>query len=438
MQLGEVELDFGLHEAQQAIHNSPARFKVVAAGRRFGKSYLACVTMLLEALKDTHTGLSGREYNLSLKEVWYIAPTFEQGKKILWPLLKELGRKIIATTHENTATCTLFNGRRISIKGSDRPDTLRGVGLSYVVLDEYAFMKEEVWSKIVRPTLSDVEGSALFIGTPEGKNHFYDTFNMATEKGLPEWEAFHFKSIDNPTLAGEEIAAARESLSTADFRQEYEASFTEGAGTIFRADWWQLVSEAPGAGQYHIAIDLAGFSQEGIGKKGVLKLRDEHAIAIVKCGTWGWFVEDIRHGRWNTRECALRIMEAYRDYRPLSLGIEKGMAAQAVMPYLEDEMKRLNIFFLPTDLSHGNKLKADRIRWSLQGRAEKGRVFLNKNGEWVREFISQSLDFPSTLGHDDLLDAVSYIDQLASTVYMDESDLAELNNWVPLDEIAGF
>jgi hypothetical protein len=437
--VGEVELDFGLHEAQRQIYNSQARFKVVAAGRRFGKSYLACVTLLLEALLDTHVGLSGREYDLKLKEVWYIAPTFEQGKKILWPLLKELGRNVISTTHENTATCTLFNGRRISIKGSDRYDTLRGVGLSYVVMDEYAFMKEEVWSKIVRPTLSDVEGRALFIGTPEGKNHFFDLFNMAQEKGLPEWEAFHFKSIDNPTLATAEIEAARDSLSTADFRQEYEASFTEGAGTIFRADWWQLVDSPPGPGQYHIACDLAGFTQEGIGKKGVLKLRDEHAIAIAKCGPWGWYIEEVRHGRWDTRRCALEIVDAYREYRPVSLGIEKGMAAQAVMPYLVDEMKRLNVFFTVTDLSHGNKLKADRIRWSLQGRAEKGRVFLNKNGTgWVREFISQSLDFPSQLGHDDLLDAVSYIDQLASTIYMEESDLEAYNNWVPLDEIAGF
>jgi phage terminase large subunit-like protein len=131
-------------------------------------------------------------------------------------------------------------------------------------------------------------------------------------------------------------------------------------------------------------------------------------------------------------------MEAYRDYRPLSLGIEKGMAAQAVQPYLVDEMKRLNIFFTITDLSHGNKLKADRIRWSMQGRAEKGRIYLKKGEPWVKEFISQSLDFPSQLGHDDLLDAVSYIDQLASTVYLDESDLQEINNWVPLDEIAGF
>lgn len=435
---GETELDFGLHAAQMDIYNSLARFKVVAAGRRFGKSYLACVTLLLAALEDTHVGLSGQEYDLALKEVYYVAPTFEQAKSIMWPLIKTLGRSIIVTTHENTATCTLSNGRRIRIKGADRPDSLRGIGLSYVVLDEYAFMKEDVWEKILRPALSDVEGRAMFIGTPEGKNHFYDIFMEAQEKTGPEWEAFHFKSLDNPTLARSEIQAARDSLSSENFRQEYEASFTEGAGTIFRADWWQIASESPGAGQYHIACDLAGFSQEGIGKKGVLKLRDEHAIAVVKCGPWGWFVEDIRHGRWNTRECALRIMEAYRDYRPVSLGIEKGMAAQAVQPYLVDEMKRLNIFFTITDLSHGNNLKADRIRWSLQGRAEKGRVFLKKGEEWVKEFISQSLDFPSQLGHDDLIDAVSYIDQLASTMYLDESDLQEINNWAPLDEIAGF
>ena len=121
----------------------------------------------------------------------------------------------------------------------------------------------------------------------------------------------------------------------------------------------------------------------------------------------------------------------------MSLGIEKGIAAQAVMPYLADEQKRLNIFFTVTDLSHGNKSKPDRIRWALQGRAEKGRIFLNK-GEWTKEFISQSLDFPSPLGHDDMLDAVSYIDQLASTIYLEEADLEMINSWTPLDETSGF
>jgi predicted phage terminase large subunit-like protein len=432
-----LDVNFELHDAQQIIHESAARFKVVAAGRRFGKSYLACITLLLEALKDTHVGVSGKVYtDLGIKEVWYVAPTFEQAKGIMFPLLKMLGAKLIAQTHENTATCTLINGRRIAIKGSDRPDTLRGRGLSYVVLDEFAFMKADVWEKIIRPALSDVEGSALFIGTPEGKNHFFELFNTAARIGLPEWEAFQFKSIDNPTMQKSEIAAAKESMSTENFRQEYEASFTEGGGKVFKEEWWKLVDEAPGAGDYVISIDLAGFIQEGIGKKGVLKVRDEHAIAVVYTGTWGWYVEDIIHGQWDVRRTALEIVNAYKDYRPVAIGIEQGMAKNAVMPYLEDEMKRLNVYFTPHPLTHGNKHKHERIKWSLQGRAEKGRIFLNKEASWLRQFIEQANDFPSSLSHDDLIDAVSYADQLASTVYITED--ASLDAWVPLDDIAGF
>jgi hypothetical protein len=404
-QIEGIELDFALHEAQAIIHDSQARFKVVAAGRRFGKSFLACITLLLEALKDTHTGVSGKTYDLGIKEVWYIAPTFEQAKGIMWPLLKVLGHKLIASTHENTATCTLINGRRIAIKGSDRPDTLRGRGLSYVVLDEFAFMKEDVWEKIIRPALSDVEGRALFIGTPEGKNHFYTLFTMAARVGLPEWQAFQFKSIDNPTLAGSEIAAAKNTLSTENFRQEYEASFTEGGGKVFKEEWWKIEDEAPGYGDYVIAIDLAGFSQEGIGRKGVLKIRDEHAIAVVKFGTWGWFVEDIIHGQWDVRRTALEIVNAFREYHPTALGIERGMAKNAVMPYMEDEMKRLGVYFTPHELTHGNKQKADRIKWSLQGRAEKGRIFLKKDASWLRQFIEQANDFPSSLSHSGVLSA---------------------------------
>ena len=188
---------FDLHEAQLEIFNHPSRFKVVAAGRRFGKSYLAAVTLLLEALKDTSE--SGKE--LQNKEVYYIAPTFEQAKKIMWPLIKSLGRLekeggVIASTYENTAVATLINGRRISIKGADRPDSLRGVGISYAVLDEYAFMKPDVWELIISPALADVEGGAMFIGTPEGKNHFYDLWVNAREKSKiaykDEWEAWQF------------------------------------------------------------------------------------------------------------------------------------------------------------------------------------------------------------------------------------------------------
>ena len=163
------ELDVSLHPAQLEIFNSTARFKVVSAGRRFGKSRLAAWILIIKALQSES------------KDVFYIGPTFQQAKDIMWNMLKELlqDTDLIEQTHENTATMTLVNGRKISLKGSDRPDTLRGVGLAYVVLDEYASMKVEVWEQIIRPTLADVKGGALFIGTPAGKNHFYEIWKEA-------------------------------------------------------------------------------------------------------------------------------------------------------------------------------------------------------------------------------------------------------------------
>lgn len=434
--MSEIVLDFSLHEAQRQILESPARFKIVAAGRRFGKSYLACVTLLLEALKPSKIGSSGIEYDLGLKEVYYIAPTFEQGKKILWPLLKVLGREVIESALENIAMATLKNGRRISIKGSDRPDTLRGVGLSYAVLDEYAFMKQGVWDAIIRPALSDVEGEALFIGTPEGKNHFYELFVQAQTEGLPEYEAFSFKTLDNPTISRDEIKAASRSLSSQLFRQEYEASFAEGGGDIFHADWWKVVDECPfDQGDYYIAVDLAGFVKSSTPSKKEVKLKDDTAISVVKVGPQGWFVEDIISGQWDVRETALRIMAAYRTYRPVCLGIEAGSLKNAVEPYLEDEMKRLGCYFTPFELRHGGTNKLDRIRWALQGRCEKGRIFLKRDKEWNKKLIEQSLDFPSPLSHDDLIDSLAYIDQLSSVVYFEAG--TEDSLWAPYDDITG-
>jgi predicted phage terminase large subunit-like protein len=139
---------------------------------------------------------------------------------------------------------------------------------------------------------------------------------------------------------------------------------------------------------------------------------------VVKVNRDGWYIKDIIHGQWDVRETALRIMKAYKDYRPVALGIEQGIAKNAVLPYLEDEMKRLDLYFPIHDLKHGNTQKPERIRWALQGRAEKGRITLNV-AEWTPQFIKQAASFPSPLAHDDLLDAVAYVDQLASVVYFD-------------------
>ena len=220
-----AELDINLHPAQLQIFQSNKRFKIVAAGRRFGKSYLSAWLLLINAIQSES------------KDVFYIAPTFQQAKDIMWAMLKELGRDLIVQAYENTAVLTLINGRKIYLKGSDRPETLRGVGLSYVVLDEYASMKPIVWEQIIRPTLADVKGRALFIGTPAGKNHFFDLYQDAIEDE-ENWDAFQFTSVDNPFLPQEEIEAASKSMSSMSFRQEFEASFETFSGGIFKEEWF--------------------------------------------------------------------------------------------------------------------------------------------------------------------------------------------------------
>jgi len=424
-------MQVNLHPHQLEVFNDPSRFKVIAAGRRFGKSYLAAITLFVEAARITKVRSDGVEVDLSLEEVYYVAPTFDQGKKILWPLLNQIGQDLIASKLENTGELRLHNGRRISIKGSDRPDSLRGIGLSYVVLDEYAFMREEVWEQIISPALARSEGGAMFIGTPDGKNHFYKIW-MDGQNGLPGWKSWHFKSIMNPHLPTAEIAAAKERMSTDRYRQEFEASFEGGAGVFLTRDMFPVVDSVPYPADHYIAIDLAGFEPVEQGRK-VARL-DDHAIAVVANYAGGWVIEDIIHGQWDTRETALRIVKAFRDYRPVRIGIEKGMASNAVMPYLNDEMQRLGTFFTVEPLTHGNQKKSDRILWALQGRAEKGRIKLLRGG-WNKAFIEQAEDFPSQLAHDDLIDAVSYIDQIADPWFEGAS---VYDTWQPLDDISGY
>ena len=414
------ELNIDLHPAQLEIFNSDKRFKIVAAGRRFGKSYLSAWLLLINAIQAES------------KDVFYIAPTFQQAKDIMWGMLKELGRDLIAAAHENTAVLTLINGRKIYLKGSDRPETLRGVGLAYVVLDEYASMKPVVWEQIIRPTLADVRGGALFIGTPSGKIHFFDLYQDAFEDN--DWDAFQYTSVDNPFLPADEVKAAKKTMSSMSFRQEFEASFETFTGGIFKEDWFK-VDEEPDEGSYVIAIDPAGF--ESIEKERNLKRSrlDETAIAIVKIDRDKWWVKDIVHGRWNVKETAKKILQSAIKVEAATVGIETGSLRNAILPYLEDEMRTEGRWITIVELRHGGKKKTERITWSLQGRMEHGQISFNPDKDW-RDFKSQLLDFPNHLAHDDLLDALSYIDQVSVADFAHSIELDD--EWEVLDNVAGY
>jgi len=414
------ELNLDLHPAQLKIFHSDKRFKIVAAGRRFGKSYLSAWLLLIKAIQSES------------KDVFYIAPTFQQAKDIMWHMLKELGRDLIAQAHENTAVLTLVNGRKIYLKGSDRPETLRGVGLAYVVLDEYASMKPVVWEQIIRPTLADVKGEAFFIGTPAGKNHFYDLYKDALEDD--DWEAFQFNSTDNPYLPPEEIEASRKTMSSMSFRQEFEASFETGSGGIFKEEWFK-VDDEPEEGNFVIAVDPAGY--EEVEKERNLKRSrlDETAIAIVKIDRDKWWVKDILHGRWNIKDTAKKILKSAILVEATTVGIETGALRNAILPYLEDEMRTEGQWVSIAELRHGGKRKNDRITWALQGRMEHGQITFNPDKDW-KAFSNQMMDFPNRLAHDDLLDALAYIDQVSVADFAHTIELEE--DWSPMDAISGY
>lgn len=415
-----TDLNVELLPWQQDVYSDPTRFKVVAAGRRTGKSRLAAWLLIINALQ-TDRG-----------QVFYVAPTQGQARDIMWQTLLELGHPVIVGSHINNLQIKLVNGATVSLKGADRPETMRGVSLKFLVMDEYADMKPDVWEQILRPALADQKGSALFIGTPMGRNHFYELYKYAELGDDPTYKGWHFTSYDNPLLDSAEIDMAKKSMSSYAFRQEFMASFEARGSEMFREDWVHF-GEEPDDGEYYIAVDLAGF--EEVNKKRTKNSKlDETAIAVVKVGTDGWYVDNIIHGRWSLDETATKIFQAVRDYRPVSVGIERGIAKQAVMSPLLDLMKRYGSFFRVEELTHGNKKKTDRVMWALQGRFENGYVSLKK-ADWNTRFLDQLFQFPDPLTHDDLVDALAYVDQLAQVAYSYDY---EIDEYEVLDATAGY
>ena len=214
--------NYGLRTNQLAVYHSPARFRVVVAGRRFGKTQLSLLEMIRAAQKNN-------------SKIWYIGPSYEQAKRILWDRLKAITRPFWnGRPMETELTVRLVNGSTISLRGADRPDSIRGNGLDFAVMDEFASMQPAVWHKVIRPALSDRLGRALFLGTPAGSNHFYDLYKKALTD--PEWAAFQFTTSQGGNVRESEIASALADLDEESFRQEFEAVFTAaGSNRVYYA-----------------------------------------------------------------------------------------------------------------------------------------------------------------------------------------------------------
>lgn len=440
-----AQLTFNLHHAQAVIHEHPARFKIVAAGRRFGKTVFSVIRCFEEALATVNQ----RGVKLdSSSEVIYVGIDREQARRNAWPYFKSFAQEIEAATGlqvkmlEKTSLIELppeLGGCRIRLLGMDDPDAARGMKLRYAVLDEYADMPPRVWPEIIRPALADVRGGALFIGTPKGRNHFYELVQKAIEED--DWAVFNYSMHDNPLIDKEEREAlAKEYTNGSEdlYEQEVMATFVASSGQLFNADQFIVIDKLPD-NEYEtfIAVDLAGFSSDPDRKSEVRRL-DSTAIAIVSIDFSGnWYVRDIQHGQWGVRETAYRIVKAAKEYQVPIIGIEKGALSNAVEPYMREYMGRYNRWFEIFPLTHGNKRKYDRIQWALQGRAQKGQIFLLK-GDWNEVLIDQAVSFPNKYVHDDLVDALAYIDQLVIEVPAIDISEYESIRFTPIDERAGY
>ena len=244
--MAETEINFPpLHERQKEVAESGARFKVCAAGRRFGKSRLGSALCVSEGLKG------GR--------AWWVAPSYPVAM-VGWRMIKKLSQRIPGVKIKQGDYMVEFPlGGEVRVRSADNPNSLRGEGLDLVVLDECAFMKEETWNEAIRPALSDRLGKAVFISTPKGRNWFWHLYQHGIN-GEEGWRSWQLPTSSNPFIQASEIEAAKRDLPEMIFRQEYLAEFIDDSGGVFRRvqDAAVLEPQEPDANKQYVAgVDVA-------------------------------------------------------------------------------------------------------------------------------------------------------------------------------------
>lgn len=216
-----MKIVYKLHDSQHQAFSDDARFIVIAAGRRFGKTVLAIMKAIKVALE------------IPKANIWFVCPTYRQAEMIAWKMLFEMiPGQLIKNKNEVKLLVEIINGSEICLKGADNEDSLRGVSLDYCIMDEVSDMKKNVWQEIIRPMLTDRIGKAMFIGTPKGKNHFWELFIKGQRKE-DGFSSYQFRTEDNPYISKSEIKEAKDQLSERVFNQEYLASFEDYTGLIW-------------------------------------------------------------------------------------------------------------------------------------------------------------------------------------------------------------
>ena len=327
-----------LTSAQAKIANDKHRFRVCVAGRRFGKTHLAIRELCYHA-------------RIPNQEISYVAPTYRQAKTIVWRKLKNRLQDLnwVQRVNEAELSITLKNNTTIALKGADNFDSLRGIGLNFLVLDEFADIAPEAWFEVLRPTLADQEGSALFIGTPKGVGNWaHDLYQMTLE--IPEvWSSHQFTTLDGGQVSAEEIEAAKRDLDARTFRQEFLASFETYSGKIYYGfdrtrNVKPFVGDVPGT--VYIGVD---FNIDPIS-----------AVVFHRVGDLLHIIDEIRIFGSNTQELVSEIQSRYGRQRIWCFPDPAGAARKTSAGGLTDHIILRNAGFV-VKAPHSHTPVRDRI-----------------------------------------------------------------------------
>ena len=228
--MATIKIPYRPRPLQRMAHNKKERFALLICHRRFGKT----VFVINEAIKQAVT------CKLKAPRFSYIAPFYKQAKNVAWDMLKYYCQPIPNIVfNESELKADFPNGARISLYGGDNPDSLRGIYLDGVMMDEYAQMSPRLWAEIIRPAISDRKGWAIFIGTPKGHNNFFDLYQEV--KDDEDWYVKVHRASETNYIDAEELEAAKKDMSEDQYQQEFECSWT---AAIQGAYYGRLLEEA--------------------------------------------------------------------------------------------------------------------------------------------------------------------------------------------------
>lgn len=389
------EAGFSLSAPQWDVHTSGARFRVLIAGRRFGKTHLACVELLTHAAERQNANC------------WYVAPTYRMAKEIAWRQLKAMiPDGWLAASNETELSVELANGSMIGLRGADKPDSLRGVGLDFVVPDEFAWIDPSAWPDVLRPALADRGGGALFITSPAGYNWAYDLYLRGMEQ-RDGWAAWQFTTLDGGRVPAEELEEARRTLDPRIFRQEFEASFETLQGRVY-SNFARAEHVDP------TVVDTGGEILVGMD----FNVNPMSAVTGVKAGDECHILDALELPVSNTEEMAVEIKRRYPGRRVIVCPDPSGKARKTSAPVGQTDFTILQRAGFVVRASPSAPLVVDRVNNTqamLKSADGRSRIRVHPraaalvrawDGLTYKEGTSQ---VDKTLGLDHLADAADYL-----------------------------